>query len=87
MNTNNIFTDYLPNIDLHGYTMDMARVETNRFIEEAYLMKYKEVLIIHGIGSGKVKKSVHETLSKNKYVEEYKIDFFNTGTTIVKLKK
>ena len=86
MKTNNIFTSNLPNIDLHGYTMDMARVEVNRFIEEAYLMKYKEVLIIHGIGEGKVKESVQETLSKNKHVEEYKIDFFNPGTTIVKIK-
>ena len=85
MKTNNIFTESLPKIDLHGYTMDMARVETNRFIEESYIMKYKEVLIIHGIGEGKVKKSVHDTLSKNKYVESYKLDFFNPGTTIVKI--
>ena len=85
MKVNSIFTDTLPKIDLHGYTMDMARVETNRFIEESYLMKYNEVLIIHGIGEGKVKKSVHETLSKNKYVEYFKLDFFNPGTTIVKI--
>ena len=86
MNTYNIFTDLLPKIDLHGYTMDMARVETNRFIDEAYKMNYKQVLIIHGIGEGKVKQSVHEALSKNKYVENYKLDFFNPGSTIVDIK-
>ena len=86
MYSNNIFTNNLPNIDLHGYTMDMARVEVDRFIEEAYTMKYREVLIIHGIGEGKVRESVHNALAKNKYVEEYKLDFFNPGTTIVIIK-
>ena len=86
MQGNNIFTESLPKIDLHGYTVDMARVEKNRFIDEAYIMKYKEVLIIHGIGEGKVKNSVHNTLSKNKYVESYKLDFFNPGATIVVIK-
>ena len=83
---NDIFTNNLPSIDLHGYDMESARVEVDRFIKEAYDMKYSKVLIIHGIGEGKVKRSVHNTLSKNKYVSSYKLDFFNIGCTIVELK-
>lgn len=86
MKVYNIFLDRLPKIDLHGYDTESARVKTNDFINEAVLMNYKEILIIHGIGTGAVKNIVHETLSKNKQVESYKLDNFNNGCTIVTIK-
>ena len=86
MKVYNIFLDRLPKIDLHGYDIESARVKTNDFIEESILMKYKEVVIIHGRGTGAVKKAVHETLSRNKLVEDFKLDSFNNGCTIVTLK-
>ncbi len=86
MKTNNIFIDRLPNIDLHGYDRESARVKTNDFIDEAIAMKYDEIVIIHGIGTGAIKETVHETLSKNKKVKEFKLDIFNNGCTIVSLK-
>ena len=86
MKTYNIFLDRLPKIDLHGYDTESARVKTNDFINEAIMMNYNKVVIIHGIGTGAVKKAVHETLSKNKQVEDYKLDSFNTGCTVVILK-
>ena len=57
-----IFLDKLPNIDLHGYDIESARVKTNDFVEEAMALKYQQIVIIHGIGTGAVKKSVHDTL-------------------------
>lgn len=86
MQTYNIFLDMLPKIDLHGYDTESARVATNDFIDEALKMKYPKVVIIHGIGTGKVKESVHNTLSKNKYVSSYKVDNLNVGCTIVEIK-
>ena len=86
MKVYDIFLDILPKIDLHGYDMESARVATNDFIEEAIKMRYSKVVIIHGIGEGKVKKSVHDTLSKNKNVITYKIDNTNIGCTIVEIK-
>ena len=86
MKVNDIFLDRLPNIDLHGYDIESARVKTNDFINESIMQGFKEIVIIHGIGTGAVKKSVHKTLSKNKQVESYKIDIFNNGCTIVTLK-
>ena len=86
MNLNNIFLDKLPKIDLHGFDKESARVKTNDFIDEAIKLDYKEILIIHGIGEGIVKNSVHETLSKNKNVLTYNLDSFNIGCTIVYLK-
>ncbi len=82
----NIFLDRLPNIDLHGYDRETARVKTNDFVEESIQLGHNKIVIIHGIGTGIVKKTVHETLSKNKNVENYKLDNFNNGCTIITLK-
>ena len=86
MKVYDIFLDILPKIDLHGYDMESARVATNDFVEESIKMGNSKVVIIHGIGEGKVKKSVHDTLSKNKNVITYKIDNTNIGCTIVEIK-
>ena len=85
MKTYNIFLDRLPKIDLHGYDAESARVMTNDFVDEGLELGFKEIVIIHGIGSGTIKKTVHETLSKNKKVLSYKLDNFNNGCTIIKL--
>ena len=49
-------------------------------------MKNYQVLIVHGNGTGTLRKTTQETLRQNKYVEEYKIDNFNSGCTIVRIK-
>lgn len=86
MKVHNIFLDRLPKIDLHGYDTESARVATNDFISDSIKLGYKEILIIHGIGSGLVKDAVHTALSKNKNVVSYKLDYFNNGCTIIELK-
>lgn len=84
--TNDIFLDMLPNIDLHGYDRESARVKANDFILENRILKNKEVLIIHGIGEGIVRDTVHKELSRNKYVIDYKLANSNIGCTVVKIK-
>ena len=81
-----IFLDNLPKIDLHGFDRDSARVRVNDFVDEAYIMGYEKIVIVHGIGTGIVQKEVHEALRVNKNVLEYKTDNFNSGCTVVKLK-
>lgn len=85
MQVYNIFLDKLPKIDLHGFDKESARVITNDFVDEAVSLGYDKIVIIHGIGKGIVKQSVHTTLSKNKKVLSYKLDNFNNGCTIVKI--
>lgn len=80
-----IFLKNIPRIDLHGYTGDMARVAVKDFIEENIILNNSKILIVHGIGLGIVKNSVHEELSHNKYVSKYYLSGFNTGCTIVEL--
>ena len=81
-----IFLNRYPSIDLHGYDRDSARVAVCDFVDENLFLKNEIIVIIHGIGTGIVKKEVHETLRINKNVLEYKTDNFNSGCTIVKLK-
>lgn len=76
-----------PTLDLHGETSDFARIQINDFVRDNYDLSNDTVIIIHGIGTGILRKTTQQVLSKNKYVETYKIDNFNDGQTIVKLRK
>ena len=77
----------LPQLDLHGIDRDYARILINDFIYDNYVQKNSKVIIVHGIGTGIVRKTTQETLKRNKYVDSYKIDNFNSGTTIVEIKQ
>lgn len=79
------FYNQLPTIDLHGMDREYAIFKVKEFIEDNYHMKYHQVIIVHGIGSGILKKAVSSYLKNNPYVLEYKLDFMNPGCTIVTL--
>lgn len=81
-----IFLKNLPCIDLHGFDRESARVKTEDFILENTLLNNEKFIIIHGIGEGIIKHTVHNVLSKNKIVVDYKVDNFNPGCTIVRIK-
>lgn len=80
-----IFLKNLPSIDLHGFDVESARVATNDFINDNLILKNAKVLIIHGKGTGLVKKSVHDTLAHRRDVIKYHTDIFNDGCTIAYL--
>ncbi len=80
-----LYNNY-PSIDLHGLDRDYARILINEFIDDCYKMKKERLVIIHGNGNGILRKMTQEVLKKNKLVAEFKIDNFNSGTTIVALK-
>ncbi len=77
----------IPTLDLHGNPRDIARVLVDEFIYDNYVQKNREVIIIHGIGTGILKREVQNTLKKNKYVESFKINNFNVGETLVIIKE
>ena len=74
-----------PTLDLHGVDRETARVLVNDFVNEQYKLKKEFIVIVHGIGSGIVKKVTHDTLKLNKRVLEYYTAYNNNGSTIVKL--
>ena len=76
----------LPQIDLHGMDREYAAFLVKDFITDAIVQKEEEIVIIHGIGSGILRKAIHTYLKTDRRVEAYKLDFMNPGCTIVKLK-
>lgn len=82
-----IYSNNTPRLDLHGMDREITRILVKEFLMDCLALHYDLAIIIHGIGTGALKKEVHELLKHLKIVESYKLDNFNSGVTIVKLKK
>ena len=50
-------------------------------------MKNKYIVVIHGKGSGALKRKVHEILKQDKLVANFELDAMNIGQTLIELKK
>lgn len=74
----------VPNIDLHGLTSEIAKVLVEDFIKENVRLGNKEIVIIHGIGTGILKNETHKILYKYKNICEYATSNFNRGITLVR---
>lgn len=77
----------IPTIDLHGEDRKIAELLVKQFLDDLFKLKYEKGIIIHGIGTGILKKQVHDVLRKDKRIEKYYIDFFNIGCTVVEFRK
>ena len=82
-----LYWSYYPKLDLHGEASSTIYTLIDEFINDNIKLKNKYVSIIHGKGTGVIKKVTNDTLKNNKYVEEYKICYFNDGMTLVKLRR
>lgn len=63
-----MFVDSYPKIDLHGFDRETARVAIEDFIRDEIKLKQPIIVIVHGCGSGILRKTCHEILRKNKKV-------------------
>ena len=81
-----MYTSKSPTLNLHGETRDSVPFLLTTFINDSLKLKEEYIGIIHGYSSTIIKKYVHELLKKNKNVDSFKVDLFNPGLTIVKLK-
>ena len=80
-----LFTENLPHLDLHGEDRVNALIKVDEFIKDNIKLRNKKIVIIHGIGTGILRNSVHNYLKKDHRVEEYILGI-NNGQTIVSLK-
>lgn len=83
---NDPFTFHFPHLDIHGETSLTCIAVINSFIKDNIKLKKRSIIIIHGKGSGVLRKATHNHLKHHKNVERYYIDGMNDGQTIVELK-
>ncbi len=81
-----MFSSKSPTLNLHGETRDTSVFLIQDFIQDNIKLGIEYVGIIHCRSSDILKNKVHEVLKSNKYVDSYKVDIFNPGVTIIKLK-
>ena len=76
-------------INLLGKTVDEAVAELDKYLDDAYLAHMTQVTVIHGRGTGALRKAVHQQLARLKYVKSYRLGEFgegDMGVTIVTFK-
>ncbi|MCI0330888.1 MAG: endonuclease MutS2 [candidate division Zixibacteria bacterium] len=77
-------------IDLRGFSGDEAVQEVDKFLDRALLSDYPFVLLIHGKGTGALKKRIGEFLKTHPAVVDYRpgeMGEGGEGVTVVTLKK
>lgn len=80
-----ILTSKSPKIDVHGETYDSVSLILSQFIDDNYKLGNKYIRIVHGKGEGILKNRIHEILKTNKKVEDYYLNNWNIGETIILL--
>lgn len=66
-------------INLIGMTVDEAMPVLTKYLDDAYLAHLSQVTVIHGRGTGALRKAVHQQLSRLKYVKSYRLGEFGEG--------
>lgn len=82
---NDPFTIRFPRLDIHGETTKTCIAVINSFIKDNLKLKEKNIIIIHGKGTGALRKATHNCLKTNKKVLKYYINGLNDGETIIEL--
>lgn len=78
-----------PEINLIGKTVDEALPELDKYLDDAYLAHLPKVRVVHGRGTGALRKGIHQHLRRLSYVKSFRLGEFgegDTGVTIVEFK-
>ena len=76
-------------VDLRGMTLDEAVMETDKYLDNAFLSGQTEVGIIHGKGTGVLRSGIRDFLKTHVHVKSYREGEFgegDAGVTIVTIK-
>ena len=76
-------------VDLRGMTTDEAELTLAQFIDRAVVSNLTQVTVIHGKGTGAVRKAVHNYLKRCKGVASFRLGRYGEGedgVTVVELK-
>lgn len=76
-------------VDVRGQTLEEAWMNVEKFLDDCYLAGISPVSIIHGKGTGVLRKGIQEYMKKHRYVKSYRSGKYGEGedgVTIVELK-
>ena len=76
-------------LDIRGMETLEAEPVVENYIDAAVMARLETVTIIHGKGTGALRKAVHELLRRNKSVKKFRLGNFGegeAGVTVVELK-
>jgi DNA mismatch repair protein MutS2 len=78
-----------PEINLLGKTVDEAVSELDKYLDDAVLSHLDSVRVVHGKGTGALRKGIHEYLRRQRHVKSYHLAEYgegDAGVTIVEFK-
>ena len=78
-----------PEVDLRGMMVDEALGALDLFLDNAVMGKLTQVTVIHGKGTGAVRRAVREHLKRSRYVKSFRPGRYGEGedgVTVVDLK-
>jgi DNA mismatch repair protein MutS2 len=76
-------------INVIGYNVDEAIFVIDKYIDDCALAKLKTIRIVHGKGTGTLRRGIHNYLKTNSHVSSFRLGTFGegeTGVTVVELK-
>ena len=68
-----------PDINLLGMTVDEATAVLDKYLDDAYLAGLNQVTVVHGKGTGALRKGIHTYLKRQKHVKSYRLGTFGEG--------
>ncbi|MDM0460257.1 endonuclease MutS2 [Clostridium perfringens] len=78
-----------PSIDLRGMDSEEACYTTDKYLDDAYVAGRGEVTLVHGKGTGVLRKAINDMLKKHPHVKSHRLGEYGeggTGVTVVILK-
>ena len=77
-------------INVIGENVENAIFIIDKYLDDCYLANLPSVRIVHGKGTGKLRKGIHDFLKRHPHVKSFRLGTFGEGemgVTIVELKK
>ena len=68
-----------PEINLLGCTVDEGIMRLEKYLDDAMIAGLESVRVVHGKGTGALRKGIHDYLRRQKFIKSYKLAEFGEG--------